>query len=253
VSPFLRYGRSYRHPNLEELLFAGPATAGSIAPSIKVKPETGNNIDVGAKFALGRVSGGVYGFFNQYSNFISQEFVATTPAGPLAQAINFGDVRIHGLEFSLDAPVVTRVGVITFIGSGAFTRGTITDGVGPGGLDLDDTPADNITPAKVMAAVRFTQPRGWWWAEYGLRTQADVKRVATALLDSPFLIAQDLLSLDGFTVQRVAAGVNLSRQRNRVGVTLAIENLTNAYYREHYQFAPSRGRSFTVGLSIGAF
>jgi len=105
----------------------------------------------------------------------------------------------------------------------------------------------------VMAAVRFTQPRGWWWAEYGLRTQADVKRVATALLDSPFLIAQDLLSLDGFTVQRVAAGVNLSRQRNRVGVTLAIENLTNAYYREHYQFAPSRGRSFTVGLSIGAF
>jgi outer membrane receptor protein involved in Fe transport len=54
-------------------------------------------------------------------------------------------------------------------------------------------------------------------------------------------------------VQRVAAGVNLSRQRNRVGVTLAIENLTNAYYREHYQFAPSRGRSFTVGLSIGAF
>jgi outer membrane receptor protein involved in Fe transport len=24
VSPFVRYGRSYRHPNLEELLFAGP-------------------------------------------------------------------------------------------------------------------------------------------------------------------------------------------------------------------------------------
>jgi hemoglobin/transferrin/lactoferrin receptor protein len=253
VSPFVRYGRSYRHPNLEELLFAGPATAGSIAPSIKVKPETGNNIDVGAKFAVGRVSGGVYGFFNQYSNFISQEFVATTPAGPLAQAINFGDVRIHGLEFSLDAPVVTRLGVITFAGSGAFTRGTITEGVGPGGLDLDDTPADNITPVKVVAAARFTEPRGRWWAEYGLRTQTDVKRVATALLDSPFLIAQDLLSLDGFTVQRVAAGVNLSQQRNRVGLTLAIENLTNEYYREHYQFAPSRGRSFTVGLSIGAF
>ena len=30
VNPFVRYGRSYRHPNLEELFFAGPATAGSI-------------------------------------------------------------------------------------------------------------------------------------------------------------------------------------------------------------------------------
>ncbi|MEZ5420455.1 MAG: hypothetical protein R2708_24365 [Vicinamibacterales bacterium] len=35
VNPFIRVGRSYRHPNLEELLFAGPATAGSIAPSIR--------------------------------------------------------------------------------------------------------------------------------------------------------------------------------------------------------------------------
>jgi hemoglobin/transferrin/lactoferrin receptor protein len=253
VSPFIHYGRSYRHPNLEELLFAGPATAGSIAPNITVEPETGNNFDIGAKFAIGRVTGGAYAFLNQYSNFISQEFVATTPGGPLAQAINFGDVRIQGLEFSFDAPVVTRVGVLTLIGSGAFTRGTITEGVGPGGLDLDDTPADNITPVKVVAAARFTEPRGRWWAEYGVRTQTDVERVATALLDSPFLIAQDLLSLDGFTVQRVAWGVNLSQRRNRVGVTFAVENLTNAYYREHYQFAPSRGRSFTVGLAIGAF
>ena len=105
----------------------------------------------------------------------------------------------------------------------------------------------------MVAAARFTEPRGRWWAEYGLRTQTDVERVASTLLDSPFLIAQDLLSLDGFVVQRLAAGVNLSRQRNRVGLTFAIENLTDQYYREQFQFAPARGRSFVVGLSIGAF
>ncbi len=66
VSPFVHYGRSYRHPNLEELLFAGPATAGSIAPNITVEPETGNNFDIGAKFAIGRVTGGAYAFLNQY-------------------------------------------------------------------------------------------------------------------------------------------------------------------------------------------
>jgi hemoglobin/transferrin/lactoferrin receptor protein len=252
VNPFIRIGRSYRHPNLEELLFAGPATAGSIAPSIKVKPETGTNFDVGAKFTAGRVSGGLYGFVNQYSNFISQEFVASTPAGPLAQAINFGDVRIQGLEFSLDAPIVTPYGVWSFSGSGALTRGTILEGVGPNGLVLDDSPADNITPAKLVGALRYTETRGRWWVEYGLRTQTDVDRVALTLSQSPFLIPQDLLSLDGFTVQRLAWGVNLSRARDRVGLTFAIENLADTYYRDHFQFAPSRGRSFTVGLSIGA-
>ena len=34
VSPFIRFGRSYRHPNLEEMFFAGPATVGSIAPNV---------------------------------------------------------------------------------------------------------------------------------------------------------------------------------------------------------------------------
>jgi outer membrane receptor protein involved in Fe transport len=61
------------------------------------------------------------------------------------------------------------------------------------------------------------------------------------------------LSLDGFAVQRLALGLNLSRQRDRIGVTLAVENLANTYYRDHFQFAPSRGRSFTLGLSLGAF
>ena len=34
VSLFAHYVRSYRHPNLEELLFSGPATAGNIVPNI---------------------------------------------------------------------------------------------------------------------------------------------------------------------------------------------------------------------------
>ena len=38
-----------------------------------------------------------------------------------AQAINFGDVRIQGLEFSLDAPLVTPYGVWSFNGSGAVS------------------------------------------------------------------------------------------------------------------------------------
>ena len=103
VSPFVRLGRSYRHPNLEEMLFAGPATIGSIAPNVLVRPEIGTNFDAGANLRFGRVSGGAYVFVNQYRDFIAQDLVvATTPTGPLAQATNYADVRIAGVELSGD-------------------------------------------------------------------------------------------------------------------------------------------------------
>jgi hemoglobin/transferrin/lactoferrin receptor protein len=254
VSPFVRYGRSYRHPNLEELLFAGPATAGNIAPNVTLEPEQGNNVDAGAKFNFPRVSGGAYFFVNQYSNFIVQDLpAAVTPSGPLVQTTNYADVRIHGVELSADAPLVFEQGVLTLSASTAFMRGTITKGINPlDGSALDGEPADNITPVKVLAAARFTEPRGRWWAEYGIRTQTDVTRVTPTLLTSPFRIAQDLLSLDGFTVQRLGWGVALTRSRDQLSLNFAIENLANKYYREHFQFAPARGRSFTIGISAGA-
>jgi hemoglobin/transferrin/lactoferrin receptor protein len=254
VSPFVRYGRSYRHPNLEELLFAGPATAGSIAPNVTLKPEQGHNVDAGAKFTLPRVSGGAYFFVNQYSDFIVQDLTtAITPAGPLVQTSNYADVRIHGLELSADAPVTFERGIVTLSASTAFIRGTITKGINPlDGSALDGEPADNITPVKVLAAVRYTDSRGRWWAEYGVRTQTDITRVTPTLLTSPFRIAQDLLSLDGFTVQRLGWGVALTRSREQLSLVFALENLADKYYREHFQFAPSRGRSFTVSINAGS-
>ena len=86
-----------------------------------------------------------------------------------------------------------------------------------------------------------------------MRTQSDVTRVARSLTDSQFLIAQDLLSLGGFTIHRLAWGIGLTRRQDRLGVTFAVENLSNEFYREQFQFAPARGRSFTVGFNIGVF
>ena len=254
-NPFVRLGRSYRHPNLEEMLFAGPATVGNLAPNVLVRPEIGTNLDFGAKFRVGRVSGGAYAFANHYKDFIAQDLVvATTPSGPLAQATNYASVRIVGVEMSVDAPLAFRWGIVGLAGAAALNRGTIVEGTDPlTGTSLVDSPADNITPSKLVASARFTHTSGRWWAEYGVRSQSDVTRVATALLDSPFLIAQDLLALQGFTVHRLGWGVNLAPARDRLLLTFAVENLANTYYREQFQFAPARGRTFTIGLSLGVF
>lgn len=255
INPFVRYGRSYRHPNLEELYFAGPATAGSIVPNVNVKPETGNNFDAGVKFLAGRISGGVYAFVNQYKNFIAQDqVIATNSSGPLAQTTNFSNVRISGVEANATAPIVLSAGVVTLTGSAAYTRGTVLKGTDPSnGVSLVDTPADDITPFKFVGSARFTDVRNRFWVEYGVRSQAKISRVAETLTASPFLIPQDLLALGAITVQRAAAGLTLKQGPHRARLTFAVENLTDNYYREQFQFAPARGRTFTLGIQIGAF
>ena len=133
VSPFVRFGRSYRHPNLEEMLFAGPATAGSIAPNVTVEPETGNNFDVGAKFAVGRVSGGAYALRQPVPGLhragSRRGDDAGRPAGAGDQLRRRADPRRRAVARRADRR--RAAGVLTLTGAAAFTRGTITEGVSP--------------------------------------------------------------------------------------------------------------------------
>jgi hemoglobin/transferrin/lactoferrin receptor protein len=251
VSLTARYGRSYRHPNLEELLFSGPATVGNIVPNLQVEPETGNNLDFGIKLRTRRVAGSLTYFNNGYDGFISTEVVSVGAAGPLSQAINFADVRIQGLEGDVGVPFSAAGWVVDLFGNFAYTRGEVLSGTNPLTREsLSGTPQDNITPFKAITGLRATSPAERYWIEYSNRIQTEVKRVAVTLLESPFLIAQDLYSLDGFAVHRLAGGIDWKREGYRVGVSLAVENLGNRFYREHFQFAPARGRSFTVGLHL---
>lgn len=250
-SVLAHYGRSYRHPNLEEMLFAGPATVGAIAPNLKVAPEKGHNVDVGVKVRTSRYAGSLAYFNNTYDGFISTEITATVDGDPLSQAINFADVRIQGVEADGEVPLAFSRGTLTLYGNMAYTHGTVLRGETPlTGTSLDGTPQDNITPFKTILGARFTDRSDRFFVEYGVRAQARVTRIAPTLLDSPFIIPQDLLGLDGFAVQRLTWGVNLRRDDGRLGLTLSLENLADRFYREQFQFAPARGRSFTIGLHM---
>ena len=251
VSLFAHYVHSYRHPNLEELLFSGPATAGNIVPNVTVQPETGNNVDIGSRFQSRYGSGSVAYFNNTYDNFISTEVVASSPAGSISQAINLARVRIQGVEAQAETPFSAARLLFAPYAAMAYNYGTVLEGTTPlTGISLDGEPQDNITPWKISLGLRVGDRGARWWASYGLRTETDVTRVSPLLSESPFLIAQDLLGLDGFTVQRVAAGYNWRKGAQALGFTVSVDNLADTFYREQYQFAPARGRTVTFSVRV---
>jgi hemoglobin/transferrin/lactoferrin receptor protein len=251
VSLFGHYVHSYRHPNLEELLFSGPATTGNIVPNVKVEPETGHNVDVGARFRASNISGSVAYFNNRYHGFISTEVVANSPAGSISQAVNLAAVRIQGIETQADAPFVAGGLAWAPYTTFSWTRGTVLSGTSPlSGVSLAGVPQDNITPWKFAGGLRVGDRSDRWWVAYGVRSEGKVNRVSPLLSDSPFLIAQDLLALGGFTIHRVAAGYDWRKGNQRVGFTLAVDNLTDKFYREQFQFAPARGRSISLAVHI---
>ena len=89
----------------------------------------------------------------------------------------------------------------------AITRGTVLEGVSPlTGASIAGEPQDNISPWKLLTGVRVGDRRERLWGAYSVRAQGDVTRVSPLLSESPFLIAQDLLALEGFTVHRLAVG-----------------------------------------------
>jgi outer membrane receptor protein involved in Fe transport len=212
-------------------------------------------VDVGTQFRSARFAGSAAYFNNTYDNFISTEITAaiTTQEGnsSISQAINLAKVRIQGFEAEGSAPIVA--GGLNWLPtvSLAYTRGTVLGGTSPlSGTSLAGQPQDNITPLKVSAGLRVNDRRERWWASYGVRAQSEVKRVSPLLTGSPFLIPQDLLALDGFGVHRVAFGYDWRRGTERLGLTIAVDNLTDTFYREHFQFAPARGRSVSLMVTV---
>lgn len=250
-----RIGRSFRHPNLEELFFSGPATLGNAVPNITVKPETGINFDTGLRIRKARYAASFSYFNNNYRNFISTEIVSQSPSiGLILQAINFSKLRIQGFEFDSEYSINARRSIFTPFLNVGYLHGQIIEAVNPfNNSKLIDVPADNITPLKAVAGLRWISPGGRFWGEYNVRAQAKVERVSPLLSESPFLIAQDFFSLGGFAVQNLRGGYNFQRENSRVALTFGLENSGNKFYREHFQFAPSRGRSLTVGLLLKFF
>jgi len=223
------------------------------------------------------------------SAFASALFVPADPAHGLdpispffpfhgvlyVQRTNTSRARIQGLEGSYELSLSLgdggRLGLLTPFGTIGVLKGSNltpdqntlkliaqfynrADTPVPLSGSATDAPLSSITPLRMIHGVRFDSPRRRWFGEYGLRYQARVRRADP--LDLSAAVSTEygtFASLNSFASQLLRAGYVFNREKHRVSLTLAVENLTNRLYFEHFQTAPAPGRSVVVGTTIEFF
>jgi outer membrane receptor protein involved in Fe transport len=267
--------------------FGDPTFSVLVIPNTALRPERGREFDVGVKVQRAKWNVSVNYFRNDLRDFIGSAaaepiFIPPDPAlgiNPISpffplhgvlyvQRVNTARARIQGVETQYEVSVGIERGVISGFGSTGWLKGT---NLTPDETTLrllsqfynrsdtpvelsgtaNDAPLSSITPLRTINGVRFDSLDRRWFAEYELRYQGQVKRADP--LDLSAAISTEFgtfRSLSSFAVQSLRGGYTIRGEKHRILFTVGVENLTNRLYFEHFQTAPSPGRSFVFGTTV---
>lgn len=211
-------GRAFRSPNLIERFFNGPTPEGSgyQLRNPDLKPETSVDVDLGVKVGTGRIYGEAFVFRNEVRDGI-RIAPTGTKVGPfdVFQNVNVDKLRDTGVELLAQFD----------LGRGFSTAGSYTHISSKNVLDASNPVGDSYS-SKVTGSLGWRQREGRFWAEYDLRHNGERKDVE--LGTSPIGPV-----LPSFTVHSVRAGARLFRVGGTThGLTVAVNNLTNALFAE---------------------
>lgn len=259
-----RVGRSFRVANLFERFFTGAGSVGGfLVGNPNLKPESGVNVDVGAKFRFSRAAGSFTYFNNNYRDFLSSTTALDARGCPVLiltpttvldanscqvvsgnptrvqQTINFGRVRLQGFEAELESPFrIGDAGYLTPSGNVSYLRGD----------DLQANQPFNIVPRlKTVLNLRWNDAANRYYAEGQTRIVNKQDRLTTAFR------ASNGGDEPGYAVTDIRGGYNFRRERYRFGINTGVTNLFNRFYSEQLVLAPARGRSFVLGTTIELF
>lgn len=295
VNPYVRWGTSYREPGVTErylLRNFGDATFSvPLIPNTALKPERGNNYDIGLKVRRERWGATFEYFRNDLRDFISSEFSPAlfVPARPesglqpispsfpfhgvlYVQRANTDRARIQGYEATYEAniPLGAR-GSLTPFGTLGWLKGSNltpdenalqlirsfynrTDTPVPLRGSERDVPLPGISPFGGLFGARYGDREGTWSGEYEVRYRARVTRVDPADLSTSISTQYgSFASLNSFTRHALRAGYNYRRDKYRLSLSVGIENLADRLYFEPFQNAPAPGRSYVFGLTLDSF
>lgn len=100
-------------------------------------------------------------------------------------------------------------------------------------------------------ALKYTSPKGKWWAEYEWRFASQITRIdPNAVFSVNFPLYGGLKSYEGYNRHSIRGGVSVG-EKVPVKLTLGLENLANATYFMPFQNGMSPGFSAVFGATIG--
>lgn len=265
-----RVGRSFRTPNIFELFFTGAGSIGEfVVGNPNLKPESGINADTSLKVRTERFTASATYFNNSYKNFLATVpasdnrpqrcpifivrpgtvydatncFIVSTPPGPapvrVYQTQNIDRARIQGFEVEFEVPVKISLGYLTPNGNFSYLRGDNTE---------TDQPLNFISPFRTNIGVRWQNFGKAYFFDYNVRLVGKQKRLSDSFL-LPVNQGGNGGPEAGFVTHDMRGGYYFRRERFNFNINLGLSNLFNRAYSEQFNFAPARGRSFTIGTT----
>lgn len=267
-----RIGRSFRTPNIFELLFTDAGSVGGfVVGNPSLKPETGINLDTSLKVRTSRFTGSVTYFNNSYKDLLATPaattpgphgqrcpvfitfpgtvydadncFIVSSPPGldpvQVFQTVNFARARIQGVEAEFEVPIKIRLGYLTPNGNFSYLRGE----------DLDARqPLDFISPFRTNIGLRWNNYGKSYYFDYYARIVAKQDRLSPGFL-LPLNQGGNGGPEAGFVTHNISGGYYFRREKFNFSINLGVSNLFNKAYSEQFTFPPARGRSFTIGTT----
>lgn len=114
----------------------------------------------------------------------------------------------------------------------------------------DDAPYGELPDWTGTFALKYSDAKGAWWAEYEWRWASQMTRIdANAVFSQNFPLYGGLKSYEGYNKHSIRGGFDFQKTFP-LKLTIGLENLTNATYFLPYQMGPSPGFSLILGATI---
>ena len=225
--------RAFRAPTVEELFSNGfHAAAGSYdVGNADLEPETNQGLDAVLRLQSRKANGQLSAYSNRIHNFIAPQIVGDTLTEegllPLNRYIQ-RDATLRGLEAQIEAEVAPHI----VLGALAdVVRGEFRDG----------EPLPFMPAARIGASARWDNGRLSLGAEWRHAFRQD-------------RVPEHETVVEAYTLVNLSAGANLIAGGRVHTLTLRVENLLDARYREATSrikaFAPNPGRNASLVYRI---
>ncbi|MGH9837557.1 MAG: TonB-dependent receptor domain-containing protein [Blastocatellia bacterium] len=150
----------------------------------------------------------------------------------------------------------------SYVGNSFFDFGSRTPNTTGAACPLTGTPASNyssvpferLVPFMATTTLRYQEPKGRFYGEINVRQRTRIHRLDPDLQENFLRFGYfTFRSLAGVTVYNARAGYSWYRENGRLSLNLALDNLSDKFYAEPFQYTAARGRSLSVGFTVESF